>query len=525
MPPMNPLLTRRSVLAGLGFTGAALLTGCTSAVSLQAGSPANETSKGGTLRAGIGQDLIPGNFFTNSNSGITTLIGLVYEGLIRYPNDRVAPTPRLATSWQMSADGRALTLTLRQGVTFHTGRPFTSKDVEFSLRTYAEPVWNGQLRSTAAAITSYDTSDPQKVVLHLAHPLGNIFDLLDTVPIVDSETFDGVGTGRQYVGTGPFRFVSWTPNSQLRFAKNPKYWQPGLPYLDNVNVSVVPDPTSLTSQLRSGQIDYAYGNSYLDIEQLAATKRFTKHQLAGAEQQIYVGTNITAPALSDIRVRQAIAYAIDRERIMSEVFRNSGYAVNLPWPKYSNAYDANKNTTYALDTAKASALVKEYGKPIAEIPLAYSAQVPLYRQTAQIVQANLQAVGIPVTLDPLDGAQFVKRLIGAEFPGMWTTFHSWAQYTPSTLTVSAYPFNAAKNSSHYSSAQYSSDATQAWQVADGGSEEAVGHYGRLSDDLLSALFLIEIGVVQPQWVTSNRLRGVSYTKRQELDLTRAALSV
>jgi peptide/nickel transport system substrate-binding protein len=168
--------------------------------------------------------------------------------------------------------------------------------------------------------------------------------------------------------------------------------------------------------------------------------------------------------------------------------------------------------------------VKAYGKHIAAIPYAYIGQVPLYQQTAQIVQSSLQAADIPVTLDPLDNAQFTKQLIGAQFPGMWTTFHSWAQYTPSTLTVSAYPFNAAKNSSHYSSAQYSRDAAHAWEVASGTSQAAVSDYGQLSDDLLAALFLIEIGVVQPQLATSNRLRGVSYTKRHEVDLSRATLS-
>jgi peptide/nickel transport system substrate-binding protein len=516
-------LTRRHFLAGMGVSAAALVTaGCTSAVKQQ--QSAGTTRKGGTLRAGISQDLIPANFYTNSNYGITTLIGLVYEGLIRYPNTKVVPEPRLATSWKLSADGKALTLHLRKGVTFHTGRPFTSEDVKFSLQTYAQPVWNGQMRSTAAAITSYDTSDPHVAVLHLDHPMSNIFDLLDTVPIVDKETFAGVGSGKRYVGTGPFRFVSWAPNTKLSFAKNEHYWQPGLPHLDAVDVAIVPDATSLTSQLRSGQIDYAYGTSYLDIERLAATNRFTKYRLTGAEEQIYVGANVSAPGLGDVRIRQAIAYALDRERILTEVFRGSGYAVNLPWPKYSAAYDAAKNKTYAQDIAKAKSLVKQYGKKVPTIPLTYLTPQPLYEATAQIVQYNLQAVGIPVKLDPVDGATFIKQLIGAQLPGLWTTFHSWAQYTPSTLTVSAYPFNATSNASHYTSPRYTKDATNAWETPPAGGGNKAVDYGSLSDDLLKALFLIEIGVVQPQWVTSNTVRNVSYTKRQELDLSRATLT-
>jgi peptide/nickel transport system substrate-binding protein len=519
----TPDLSRRNFLAGLGLGTAAVLTGCSSAVNQQSGSSGGH-QKGGTLRAGIGADLIPANFYTNSNAGITTLIGLVYEGLIRYPNDRVVPQPRLATSWKLSPDGKELTLELRKGVTFHTGRKLTSEDVKFSLQTYADPVWTAQMRSTAAAITGYDTSQENTVVLHLEHPMSNIFDLLDTVPIVDKETFAGLKSGKQYVGTGPFKFASWSPNTSLKFTKNHSYWQSGRPYLDAVNVAIVPDATSLTSQLRSGQIDYAYGNSYLDIEQLAKSGKFTKAQLVGAEEQIYVGTNVSAPALEDVRIRQAIAYAIDRERIMSEVFRNSGYPVNLPWPKYSSAYDASLNQTYAQDVAKAKSLVKAYGKKVPTLPLTYTSPNPLYQATAQIVQSNLRDVGIPVKLDPVDGASFVKQLIGASFEGLWTTFHSWAQYTPSTLAVSAYPFNALKNASHYSSADYTKNATRAWEVPAVTTGRAATDYGKLSKDLLDALFLIEIGVVQPQWVTSTKLRGATYTKRQELDLTNASLS-
>lgn len=501
-----------------------LLAACGRSTTASADASSGSVTRGGTLRGGIQQDLSPAEFYTNSDSGVTTVIGLVYDSLIRYPNNRVVPTPRLATSWQLASDGLSLTLKLRQGVKFHTGRTFTSQDAAFSLQTYAKPQWTGQLQSTAAAITGYDTSNPDTLVLHFAHPLTNIFDLLDTVPIVDSETFAGVGTGKQYVGTGPFKFASWTPNASLKFTRNEHYWKPGLPYLDAVDIAIIPDATSLTAQIRSGQIDYDYGSGFLDVKELVATGRFSKIQLAGAEDQIYVGTNVDHPALSDIRVRQAIAYALDRDSIMSEVFYNSGYSVNLPWPKYSPAYDAAKNATYTYNPAKAKALVADYGKKIPSLPLAFVSPNPVYEPTAEIIQANLQAAGIPVTLQPLDSASFVKDLIGDKFEGLWTTYHSWAQYVPSTLTVSAYPFNAAQNSSHYSSPAYTKDALAAWEQASAGSSAALTAYGDLSRDLLDALFLIEIGVVQQQWVVSNNLHGVSYTKRSELDLSQAWLS-
>jgi peptide/nickel transport system substrate-binding protein len=520
-------LSRRLLLQGIAGAGLAGTlfgaAGCTSAVQEargQAAAASGAPRRGGTINAGISEDLIPGNFFTNSTAGITTVIGLAFDSLIRYPNDGVKPTPRLATQWKLAADGTSLDLQLRDDVTFHSGRAFTSADAAFSIKTYGDPLWTAQLKSTAQAITKYDTSDPHRLVLHFAHPLGNIFDLLDTVPIVDSETIDQLRAGEKLIGTGPFKVAQWTPNAKLAFERNENYWIADRPYADAVDVKIITDAKALLSALKSGQIDFADGLSYLDTENLTKSGGYSDIRLEGAETQLYVGANVNAKPLDDVRVRQAIAYALDRDRVVSEVLRGVGYPINLPWPKYSPAYDEARNTRYARNIAKAKALVAEVGT-ISTIPYTYSSPNPLVEATATIVQANLAEIGIPVELDPVDGAQFVKQLIGAKFPGIWTTFHSWAQYTPSTLTVSAYPFNAHKNASQFVDKDYIADADGAWQIPDGTWAEAVAAYAEVSDDLLDAAFLAEIAVVLPQWARSNKLQGVSYTKRSELQLTDA----
>jgi peptide/nickel transport system substrate-binding protein len=520
-------VSRRTLLKGLAGAGAgaALLStfGCESAVDASSQVKASGAPRrGGALTAGISQDLVPGSILTNSTFGITTVVGLVFDSLIRYPNDKVEPTARLATSWKPGADGRSLTLELRDDVTFHTGRPFTSKDVEFSLKTYADPLWTAQLRSTAAAITGYDTSQPHRVVLTFDHPLGNVFDLLDTAPILDSETVAQLRTGEKIIGTGPFRLTSWTPNAGLRFDRNPTYWVPERPFLDSVDVHVITDAKALLSALRSGQIDFANGLGALDIDNLVAAGGFSKIVLEGAEQQIYVGSNVTAKPLDDVRLRQAIAYAMDRDRVVDEVLRGAGYPINLPWPRYSPAFDAAANSTYTLDVAKASALVKEVGV-VPTLPLTYQPTATL-TAAAAIAQANLAAVGITVELDPVDPAQFVKLLIGQQFKGLWLTNHSWAQYTPSTLTVSAYPFNAHKNASRYVDDGYIANADAAWEIPDGSSRAAVAAYKKVSDDLLEAAFLAEIAVFFFQWAVSDKLQGASYTKRAEVQLTDAYLA-
>ncbi|TDO92958.1 ABC transporter substrate-binding protein [Enemella evansiae] len=525
----NPPLSRRRLLQTAAGGGAALAVlgaaGCRSAVSRAAG-PTGEAGRpvrGGTINAGITTDLIPGNFFTNTTEGITVLIGLAFDTLIRYRADSITPTPWLATSWQLADDGRSLTLDLRDDVRFHSGRPFTAKDVEFSIRTYADPLWTAQLKSTAAAVTSFDTTDPYRIVLGFAHPLGNIFDLLDTVPIVDSETLGDLRNGSRFIGTGPFRVTGWTPNSRLSFERNPDYWVPGRPYADAVEVTVIPDAKALLSALRSGQIDFAEGLSYLDTATVTSRSGFADLQLTGAEKQLYVGSNVRAKPLDDPRVRQAIAYALDRDRIVAEVLRGVGYPINLPWPRYSPAFDAARNSTYTRDLARAKELVAQVGT-LPTIPFTYTSPQPLLDPTAAIIQADLAEVGIAVELQPIDNSQFAKQLIGAKFPGLWLAIHSWAQYTPSTLTVSAYPFNAHKNASQFTSERYIAAADAAWSIPDGDSPQARQAYAKVSDNLLDSLFLSEIAIALPQWARSTRLQGTGWTKRSEVLLTDAWLT-
>jgi peptide/nickel transport system substrate-binding protein len=449
------------------------------------------------------------------------LIGNVYDSLVDYPLDSVDPQPKLATGWEFSKDGTRLTLQLREDVAFHSGRPFTSKDVEFSIKTWADPAWTVQLQRTAAAITGFDTSKEHEITLTLDHPMSNVFDLLDMMPIIDSETIDQVKDGSAFVGTGPFEFESWNPGSKLTLTANEDYWA-GAPNLDGVDISVIPDPQSQVSQLRAGQLDMITGASNRDYESLSNDDRFDVQQWEGAEVQVYVGANVKNPALSDVRLRQAIAFALDRDRIVDEVYRGAGRPVNLPWPEYSPAYDAEADQTYDYDLDRAKDLVAEVerdGGRTPTLPLTYPAENPNYESVAQIVQADLAEIGIDVELDPVEQAQAVKQLIGAEFEGLWILQHSYAQYSPSTIAVSAYPFNADHNASNYASAAYKKAADAVWTEPEASAED----YARLNEELLRGSFLLEIAILYPQNATSG-VEGLGMTKRSEPQLVDVSLA-
>jgi peptide/nickel transport system substrate-binding protein len=276
----------------------------------------------------------------------------------------------------------------------------------------------------------------------------------------------------------------------------------------------VPDAQSLVSQMRSGQLDVLLGASYRDMETLSKGGNFEAVPFEGSERQFYIGTNVESSAMKDVRLREAIAYAIDRERIVNDVFRGVGYPIVLPWPSYSPAYDESANDTFKQDLDKARALVEEVGN-VPTLPLEYSTANPNYEAIAQIVQSDLAAVGIKTELQPNEHAEHIEKLIGAKFEALWILDHAYAQYTPSTLAVTAYPFNADHNSSNFVSDDYKEHANAAWELPDGNSKDAVAAYADINKDLLENLFLIESNITYMQAELSADVEGFAWTKRSE----------
>ncbi|MFI5717712.1 ABC transporter substrate-binding protein [Nocardia sp. NPDC051750] len=521
------LRSRRRGMLVLTLVAVIGLSACRSAVDAQQDSatPAGPVVRGGDLRVGVLGDLSPKTFIQIANHGLNGhVLSNVFDTLItvdpKSPDPR--PGPSLATSWTLSPDGRTLDLKLRNDVTFHSGRPFTSADVKSSLLAYLDGPWAPQFKRTAAAITDYDIGDPHRVVLSLKHPLGNIFDLLDSAPILDAESLDELKAGKKFIGTGPFRFDSWTPNSSVRIVRNDDYWG-GPPPLDAVTFVIASDPKSLYTRLRTGQLDVVDGLSNND--QQIATRRygFVDIPLTGAEAQQYVGVNVANPVLADVRIRRAIAFAVDRERIIDDVFRGSGYPINVPWPKTSPAYDAQANTTYTRDVDRAKKILAEVG-PLPPIDLDYGTTGDTSRIVAEIVQSNLADIGLTVNLVPNDKTAHSAKLIGGTFKGLWILEHAFAQYTPSTLAVSAYPFNAAKNASNFISPEYADAAETAWKTADPASPEAIAAYRRLDKVWLEDLFLIELGVVIPRVTSAPGVRDVGWDRRVQLHFAKTSLT-
>jgi peptide/nickel transport system substrate-binding protein len=517
--PPSRAYSRRAFLASALAALATGAAGCSSAVGelRQQGAAGDGTpTRGGVLRVGATNDLSAGAGIMTGSVAVQTLAsGILFDRLVEYPDPAsTQAAPSVATSWESSTDGLTHSFALRDDVVFHSGRPLTSADAEFSLRQYADPIWSAQMGGLARGIERIDASDPHRLTLRLAHPMTNLFDLLSAMPLIDSESVDGLLAGSRYVGTGPFRLAERIPGSRIRFERNESYWQPGRPYLDGVTVSIIPDPVALRSSMRAGLLDFTADLPYRDVENLGNLGGFTRHAQDGAENGLYVGANVAAPQLADLRLRTAIACSVDRDRIARDVFRGYARPASLPWPQTSPAYDAAKDAAHPRDLATARSLVAEIG-PLQPIPLTYVAKAAGMSVVAQILQANLAEAGIPITLDPVEQAVAAQQLIGGSYPGLWVTAHSFAQFSPATLALSAYPFNARKNGSNFSDEAYREAADSAWRAADRTGPEAQRAYAAINDALLGSLFLIELAVVTKQVVGSSRMRGYAWTRRGE----------
>lgn len=500
---------RTLLVLASSFVAASLLAACGSSGKGSGAAAAGAATNGGTLTVATDQDAQPALFFSGSDPD-NLVFSLVYNTLITYSHTSLTPQPSLATSWQLSPDGKSLTLQLRHGVQFSNGQPFTSRDVAFSIQTVADPKWHAQFQRTAAAITGVDTSNPYQVTITLSHPLSNIFDLLSQLPMLEPGSMSGFAKGTEYVGTGPFKFVSWTPGQKMAFTANNAYWGPK-PHLAGVDLSVDVAPQTQVSELRSGQLDVALDPNGQDVDSLAGSPQFKVLSLVGAEQQTYLGFNVANPALQNLSLRQAIAYAIDRHRITTQVIGGDATSLSLPWPSYSPAYSTQLNATYNLDVAKSKQLLSTVGK-VPTLPIEFMSALPNVQEIAEVVQSDLAKVGVHTTLVPAQTAQFSQGLLDGKFTALWISPAQFAQFTPSTLAVSAYPFNAAKNSSNFVSAQYSQAATAAWETPGATSAAAEQTYKTLDQVLLNSLFITEIAGVSPRIATTSSVHDVNWGK-------------
>jgi len=348
----------------------------------------------------------------------------VTEGLLAYDYD-LKPLPQLATSWEISADGKTYTFHLRPGVKWHDGQDFTSADVAYSIELLKK--YHPRASSTFANVTRVDTPDALTAVFELSNPapyLIRAFAAGET-PMVPKHVYAGTDplknpNGSAPIGTGPYIFSEWVRGSHVIYKRNPQYWDQPKPYIDQLVVKFSSDPVVRSLALETGQADIGY-RTPVALSDLNRLKEKT-HLVFSTEGNNYsysvasLHFNLDDPHFSNLKVRQAVAHAINRDALLRVVYFGYGTATATPVAPGLKTFHSTAPSPYPFDLAAANRLLDEANYPRGadgtrfNVTLDYSTFDDTFRRNAEFIRSALAKIGIAVTLRSQDISTYAKRV-------------------------------------------------------------------------------------------------------------------
>jgi peptide/nickel transport system substrate-binding protein len=341
---------------------------------------------------------------------------LIFDSLVRR-DDHFALQPSLATSWE-TPNPLTYIFHLRHGVRFHDGRPFTSADVKWTL----ESLLNGSLRSAKSSAYAYisrvEAPDAYTVVLRLKEPYAALLWNLSDGAIGIVPAGSGEELFAHPIGTGPFRFVSQREDRNVILERNPGYWGTP-PRLARIRFQVVPDATTRALELRKGTADAELNALPSDIvEALARQPKLRVLRAPGTSYQ-YIALNLRDPILRHVRVRRALAYAIDRGPMIHYLLRDMARPANSVLPPQHWAYNPAA-AVYPYDPAKARRLLDEAGYPPGPDGIRFhlvmkSSTDEGTRMFCAVLQQQLRRVGIALDLRTYEFATFYSDIVRGAF--------------------------------------------------------------------------------------------------------------
>lgn len=400
-----------------------LLTGTLLGYPVQAQSAADIDS--GTLKFVLSPE--PPFLLTAINTALQMgmVTSKVMEGLL-YLDNELKPQPLLAQAWDISPDGLTYTFKLRPNVKWHDGQPFTSADVSYTILEVLKKV-HPRGRSAFAKVTAVETPDPLTAVIKLSQPAPPMLTALASSyesPMVPRHLFAGTDpSANPYiskpVGTGPFVFKEWKKGDYILLEKNADYWQAGKPRLQRIVFRIISDASARAASFETGE-GHIGGLSPIPLTDMP---RIAKNPALSIETRGYaymspymlMEVNLRKPPLNDVRVRQAIAHAIDRTRMTQVVWLGYGQPAVSPIPSQVTTFHSTDLPKYEFNIDKAKNLLDDAGlKPGANgirfkithdfIPFGSE-----YQRTGEFIKQQLNRVGIDVELRSQDLPSFLRR--------------------------------------------------------------------------------------------------------------------
>ncbi|MFC3553076.1 ABC transporter substrate-binding protein [Alcaligenes endophyticus] len=339
----------------------------------------------------------------------------IYQGLLTYSAD-LTPQPSLAKSWTISDDGLVYTFTLQEGVKWHDGHPFSAEDVVFTvdkLLRETQPRIRTLINKYIDKIVATDESTVEFTLKSPFAPFIYAFEA-GSIPIVPKHLYEGTDyktnpANLTPVGTGPFKFDEWKRGSYIKLVRNPDYWKPGQPYLDEVIFRVVPDAASRAVAFEKGDVHVLRGGDVdnVDVKRLRALPD-TEYSLKGWEMyspHAYMIMNMRKPPFDNVLVRQAVMHAINRQFIVDNILFGLGKVATGPIASTTLLYDPDV-PTYDYSIKKAKELIKESGvdlskTPVKMLPIPYGTS---WDRIAEYTKQSLEQIGFQITTEPVSDA-------------------------------------------------------------------------------------------------------------------------
>jgi peptide/nickel transport system substrate-binding protein len=484
-------VSRRQFLSGaakLGLTGSlatVLLTATERAGSAAPGTTAKGSAfrfqdDGKTIVVSIPQatvQLDPALAGANGYGDIIPITDTLNEGLTRFKLGSAEVEPALAESWQVSDDGLTYVFKIRPNVKFHDGTPLDAKAVETNYLRQLDP--NHPLHTDGmtyieivfAEVDTVKATGDLDLTVTLKRPIvllpGNL--AIFAAGIVSPTALETYGQdySQHAAATGPFKLESWTKDVELVFSANEDYWG-GRPALDRVIYRTIPEDTVRLSELKTGSIDVANQVDFKDVDAIRNDPNLQVISGTFLNMQ-FLAFNDTLPPFDNQQVRQAIQYAINKQNISDVVFYGNYTLGAGPIAPGLSGYDESLADTYAYDPEKAKALLKEAGADRVSFDL-YNRTNSFWPLVGQLIQADLDEVGVKANLVSLEDAEFFAQINASKAPAFindWT----WDNGDPDNVMFSLFTAPRAISRMGYQNDQVNEINTQAQLETDAAKRE------------------------------------------------------
>ena len=373
-----------------------------------------------------------------------SIIKSLFSRLLDYEPGTTNLVPDLATEMpKISADGMTFEFNMRDDVKFHNGRLLVADDVKYSIERAVNPKTQSPGAGFFASIEGFDdasagkstnisgitVNSPTSITFKLSRPDATFLHVMainfaSVVPKEDAEKF-GPDFGKNPVGSGAFKFTSWALGQKLTLDKNTDYYREGLPKLDQINFEVGVDPTVALQRLKNNEVDIL-GDSIPAANYIAEKENSDNEGLiieGGQLQTGYVTLNVKIKPLNNVKVRQAVNHAIDKDRIV-QILNGRADAANQPLPPSMPGYDTGYKG-FAYDVAKAKALLAEAGLASGFSTELWTSNTDPNPRIAQSIQEDLAKVGIKASIKSLAQANVIEAGGSGKAPMVWSGGMAW----------------------------------------------------------------------------------------------------